>query len=392
MNLPRSLPNIDILSKLPSLEKLKTVDLKSFGYGLAGVCALYGLILLYVLLSSQSTIKTLENRLASQTALITTAKPHIPSAGEAQTQTIKNHLSDVMIEGLTEDSPSGPLPIVRTKDGLTSFRTYQMPFDLQKAGNKPLISFVVNDFGLSKETSMQALETLPPEVGFILSPYSTMPEEWIKLAREKGHEIWISTPIENQSLTNQNKDTGPATILNAASYTKNLSALHWVLSRGLGYIGVAAYTDKSVLDNEDLYKRYADEVYGRGLGYLELNPDADPFIGNQALSRNAPYIKSSLQVIHMTGDQSFAELESLAKKEQYAVAVIPNYPTTIKSLAAWIMKIGKIDYTIAPASAIYDVVAHNSPPANDDDMETLGDAHALQKEDLQAPDHNAVQR
>ncbi|MDH5723529.1 MAG: divergent polysaccharide deacetylase family protein, partial [Alphaproteobacteria bacterium] len=119
---------------------------------------------------------------------------------------------------------------------------------------------------------------------------------------------------------------------------------------------IASYSDPIMAQTDSALEAIISESYGRGLGYMDLNPDTPDFFEQMALKNNAPYIKADMELLYPGGDkQSFDVLESIAKEKGYAVATVPPFPNIIKHLAIWIEKVGKIDYTILPVSAIYDV-------------------------------------
>ncbi len=100
-------------------------------------------------------------------------------------------------------------------------------------------------------------------------------------------------------------------------------------------------------------------MYIRGLGFLELNPDAASFIETQAFTSGAPYIKVDMVLHRMHGEKnSFDTVEKIAQTNGHAVVLVPNHPAIIKHLAVWIMKVAEADYIIAPVSAIYDLPLH----------------------------------
>lgn len=337
------LPDLKV-SALP-LDKFKTIDLKSFSLGLVGIAAFYTLVFVYVVINSKTTIETLEKTLASHTVKI--------NAGDVAEQPAHESKKGIkLVEGLAETSAYGNLPIIRKSDGLTSFRAYQQPFEIAKL-NKPAIAFVVTDFGLSRENSDTSIQLLPPEVSFVLSPYSNLPQEWVKLALEEKHEVWMNLQTETRNLNVT--DTGSFTLLTSATYTGNQKILHWTMGRALGYVGMSSFTDDIILKDQTQFSKLADEIYTRGLGYLELNPTADKLVENAALSNNGPYVRADIQVTRMKGANSFEALEKIAQEKGYAVAVIPNYPENIKQLAQWCLKIAKNDYVLVPASAIFDL-------------------------------------
>ena len=115
------------------------------------------------------------------------------------------------------------------------------------------------------------------------------------------------------------------------------------------------FTDQSLLEINDHYKKLTLEIYGRGLAIFEANPNAPDLVEILAVTKAAPYIKADSELLRMKGKKSFDAIEALVKKEKQAIAIVPPYSTIIKDLALWIEKVGKIDYVIAPVSAIYDL-------------------------------------
>ncbi|PCI56782.1 MAG: hypothetical protein COB36_00445 [Alphaproteobacteria bacterium] len=329
---------------------IQRIDMMALAKGLITVTVIYSLLFLYVYLNSAGTIAKLESQVIVENVPIT----HVE---KSHTQITNVPASMSVIDGLHEVTDTGHLPIIRKEDNLTSFRAYQHPFTFKNIGNKPLISFIIMDYGLSKEQSLTALDLLPPEISFILSPYSSLPGEWMSMAQSKGHEVWLSLPIQNKKSHN----LGGNTVYHHSPLLEKKNNMHKSLVKTQGYIGIGSYTDDSTNSAKQHYIELAEDLYTRGLGILELNPNAPTFIEGKALSMGAPYIKADLEVFRIRGkENSFETLEAIAQEKGHAVAIIPNYPATIKNLAVWIMKVAQADYIIAPVSAIYDLPLHRS--------------------------------
>lgn len=340
--------------KAKSLPLLQQINITALIKGLITVTAIYTLLFLYVYLNSANTIAQLESQIIVENITVQHVKKHIEQPHN-QTENIATSMS--VIDGLHEVRNIGRLPIIRKEDNLTSFRAYQHPFTFKNIGNKPVISFIIIDYGLSKAQSLSALDILPPEVSFILSPYSSLPDEWMAMAQSKGHEVWLNLPIQNK----KPQDLGGNAIYHHSPSLEKKHNMHKSLAKTQGYIGIGSYTDDSINSEKQHYTELAEDLYRRGLGILELNPNAPTFIEGKALSMGAPYIKADLEVFKIKGkDNSFEALESIAKEKGHAIAIIPNYPTTIKNLAVWIMKVAQADYIIAPVSAIYDLPLHRA--------------------------------
>jgi len=113
------------------------------------------------------------------------------------------------IPGLFESIDVGLLPKIRDKDGITPFNAYKKPFTASP--DKPLLSFVIYNAGLSSQRTAELIELFPAEITFSFSPYSSDLQNIIAVARADGHEPWLSLPLEPKNYPL--KDPGPLTLL-----------------------------------------------------------------------------------------------------------------------------------------------------------------------------------
>ena len=328
---------------------LSGMDRKAFGVGMAGVLGLYALLWLYAVSFHGAALKSLESTLASQVVPVTMKEAATTEDDHAAKKEIP-----LLIEGVYQKTEAGNLPIVRESDGLTSFTAYKKPFSMTSAV-KPVLTIIISDFGLSKSSSEMAYDILPPEVTYSLSPYADMPGEWAKILRQSGREFWMNIPFENVS--ENPSDSGAYTIFTKSSYVKNQKAMHRALTQAQSYPGVSTSFAAGQKESHDIsqIKKAGEEIFGRGLGILELNPKPDPALSNLALSKNAPYIKADVELVFTPDNDPFAELEEILNSKGYAVAVVQNYPNNVKRLAEWLLKVAQPEYQLAPASAIYDL-------------------------------------
>ena len=326
------------------LSNVKIIDIKSLIIAFGCVAAIYASLFFYVRSNADNVMAKIESQLDTKTVAVTNNRKSLSAAHQSATHS----LSAPEIDSFYENNLLGLLPIIRPSDGMTSFEAFQKKMLLGDS-NKPLISFVIIDYGLSKEQSMLALDLLPSEVTFALSPYSILPNEWVIMAKNKGHEVWLNLPIQNDGAM----DIGDNTIFHHAPLIKKQKAMRKSLAKAQGYVGVSSFTDSSINKSKGHYFKIINELHDRGLAFLELNPKADKAIKQRSLYMNKPYIKADEKMIVTRGKDAFKELETTAKERGYAIAVIPNYPETIKNLAVWIMKVGQIDYSIVPVSAAY---------------------------------------
>ena len=329
------------------------IEPKSFATSLVGVVLFYTLISFYVSHNAAKTIESLNAKLPAETV-------HVEHIKKNKSQLDNDYPHDKkaeLIDGLSEEAQYGLIPKIRVADNLTSFRAYQTPFDFKNVANKPVIAFSLLDYGLSTKNSLLALEHLPAEVSFILSPDTKNPDKWVARAQQKGHEVWLYLPIQSKDANDQ----GTNTIFHHAPIVKKESALQKNLSKTLGYVGVATFADHTMDNEQGDYEGIIEQVFNRGLGILNLSEKSPKWISNKAFSKGAPYITTNIHALKMKGEkESYDSIEAYLQTKDVAVVKIPSYPKTITSLADWIEKIARADYAIAPVSAIYDLPLYRS--------------------------------
>lgn len=351
-HIPKTFPSIPKLDIGKAKDTIKHIDVKALARGLGVVIIIYALIHLFVWLKSDATIEYINSQMPNIHVEIT--KIDAPHSDQHNEQKIPK--DTFLVDGLSTDTLAGELPIIRQSDFLTSFRAYQTPFQFDKKNQKPVIAFIIKDYGLSVNSSSIATQKLPAEVSLMLSTYAKAPSRWVTRAHSKGHEVWITLPIQNNRQTDQGSDT----VFHHATLNEKQNTIYKTLTKTLGYVGIASSTDKTFESAKNDYSQLFDEIYNRGLGYLELNPNAPSTIKGKAISKGAPYIQADIEINRMKGQNSFDNLEEIAKNKGYALAVIPNHPVAIDNLTKWLEKVGKIDYQIAPVSAIYDIPAQKN--------------------------------
>lgn len=280
----------------------------------------------------------------------TPATPEIEQAAATDTQIITRDATPLV--GLYETTQWGRLPIIRKEDKLTPFQAYRRPFDREAAGNKPIISVAVYGLGLSDSATNAALR-LPPDISLILSPYMNTPELWTHEARERGHEIWLSLPLETKDYPLV--DPGPQTALIGAPEKENLGKLYWTMGRATAYAGFVTPPDSSFVKSEADMRPFLTRIYGRGLGFIDgsLLPPLIP--QTMARSMNGAYGTIDVWADHIVDEDSildaFTQAEKLAARQGYAAVIIRPFPLSYKLLTEWLATLPEKNIILAPLSA-----------------------------------------
>lgn len=283
----------------------------------------------------------------------TTTPPTTTPTETATIESMENSMAVAPAPGLVQNTENGPLPIVRDGDRLRPFDAYRRPFRPTASSTAPIISIVINDIGLSDALSTSAIDTLPADISFGITPYATDPNEWITRARAAGHEAWITLPVETADYPLS--DPGPQTLLIGAIEKQNINKLHWVLSRGTGYVGVLTGRNPAFIKSLNDMRPVLSDVYRRGLGFVDGDTSAGDVPRTMAVGLNAPYSNANAWIDNTQTpeaiNEALANLERIAANHGSAIGFADASPLTVKAIAEWAKTLQGKGLVLAPLSA-----------------------------------------
>lgn len=357
---------------------------RAFGQGLAIAALLYALVAAWIFFNAGKTAEEQLEKLASQTVIVEWKTPPAPdtemlvqgppnelaappeTAPEQQQpqqqeaapvpyapEILESGLAKAPLEGLYETTPLGQVPKVRATDGLTPFMAYRRPFDLQ-ASDAPLISLAITGLGLSDVATESAVRAMPADVSFIMSPYAAAPDFWINEARSRGHEVWLTVPMESKNYPEH--DPGPHTMLIGAPERENLAKMDWLLTRGAGYIGFVTSYQPEFMQSVNDMRPIVGNIYQRGLAFVDGS--AGPGITPQTMAAGmkAPYSTVDIWIdlpdaSPQAIEESLKRLEQIAQEKGVAVGVINALPVSYQKVLPWLESLSGKGLRLAPLSA-----------------------------------------
>lgn len=315
------------------------------------------LILGWMVLRWQDTARHLQEDIPAKTAPISEAPPVNTGTKELdealQSGRQITPLPPAPIEGLTEATPDGlMLPTTRISDDLSPFEAYKKPFT--RTPGKPVIAFVIVDYGLSDALAHSMIDNLPAEISFVLSPYAADPVKWGKAARAYGHEFWLGLPMQGKSFGAD--DTGPKTILKNATQEENRRRLFSTMSMVQGYAGLVSQEDHAFGAADADAATLMEQVFGRGLAFVESNPSVPAFGLGKALEYGYPYgqnnfwLDKDLRPAAIDHVLKAAALQATQKGK--AIVFLRPYPVSVKKMQEWISHAPDSGIDVAPLSAL----------------------------------------
>ena len=251
-------------------------------------------------------------------------------------------LATAPITGLYAPGPGGSLPIIAA-DGRTPAQAYSRPFH---TNGRPKIALVIGGLGLNARTTRQAIETLRPEVTLSFVVYAQDLQGWIDLARARGPEVLLETPME--PLDYPDNDPGPYTLIADSPAIETIKRLEWVMSRASGYYGLTNYLGARFLGNDAAYGAFISSVRARGLAFVD---DGGAARRGGGVSRASAERVIDRQLSGPAIEQQLQGLETGALQRGQALGSGFAYPVTLERVASWAAEVEQRGYQLAPVSA-----------------------------------------
>ncbi len=254
---------------------------------------------------------------------------------------------------LVEQSPQGPLPKVG-EDGRKSWQVYARPFKTRDA--RPRIAVIITGMGLSAAATEAAIKRLPGAVTLAFDPHAQGLDDWVFLARQAGHEVLLSLPMESAHFPAV--DAGPYALKSSLNPEENLRQMELVLSRMSGYVGVATAMGSKFTADEKALKPVLEAVKNRGLMLIDSATTPHTKAARMATEIGLPRAVSNLVLDENLSkaaiDGKLAELEAIVRERATAVAVASPNPATLERIAVWVASLADKNLVLVPVTAVAD--------------------------------------
>ena len=252
-------------------------------------------------------------------------------------------LAPAPLAGFFAPGPGGPLPII-AQDGRTPAQVYARPF---QANGRPKVALVIGGLGLNARATRQAIETLRPEITLSFVVYAEGLQDWIDMARARGHEVLLETPMEPENYPDN--DPGPYTLMTEGPPPETVKKLEWILSRATGYFGLTNYLGSRFLASDAAYDAFANALRSRGLAFVDDGAGATKAGG---LPRATAERVIDEKLAGPAIDQQLLALEAGAVQRGQALGSGFAYPVTLEKVALWANAVEQKGYQLTPVSAL----------------------------------------
>jgi hypothetical protein len=228
---------------------------------------------------------------------------------------------------------------------------YARPFE--PPAERPLIAVVVLGLGTSRAATNAALK-LPGAVTLGFSSFARRLQDWIDLARAAGHEVMLDLPME--PIKYPDIDPGPQALMTSLPEAENLDRLKWHLDRASGYFGVTNNMGSRFTSSAEDLEPVLSTLKLRGLMYLDSRTSRSHVAAKLASTIGLPLAVSDrfidAEASRAAIDTQLGEIENIARRTGFAVAIGQAFPVTIARLGAWLPTLEEKGLALAPVSAM----------------------------------------
>ncbi len=253
---------------------------------------------------------------------------------------------------LSENGPYGPLPHIAA-DGRLPWIANDARFDHRT--RIPRIAVLMVGLGFDARTTEDAIVKLPPEISLGFLPYTQNLERWTKLARDFGHEVLLSLPLDSGDPTTQ-QVLGPRMLSSKLSGAENIDRLRWLLAQARNYIGLVTWSGEAFLADSAAVRPVLQEISGRGLMLVDSRMAKPNVIQDMADGIGLPFAKSRGFIDEPRDaesvDANLLRLEEIAQKNNFAMAMAVAFPVSIERLANWSRTVTQRGFVLAPVTGV----------------------------------------
>ncbi|MHA1599130.1 MAG: divergent polysaccharide deacetylase family protein [Alphaproteobacteria bacterium] len=251
-------------------------------------------------------------------------------------------------------APVVPVPPVRA----TATETAALPawqlnaLAAPDTGDLPVIALVIDDMGVDVKRSNRISALAGPMTLSFLTYGNNLAAQTAR-AKANGHELMLHISMEPSS---DSVDPGPNVLLAELDEAELRRRLQWGFGRFDGYTGVNNHMGSKFTTNEVAMRVVLEEIGRRGLLFLDSRTSGRTVGGRLARSLGVPFAERNVFIDNdnevAAVNKQLAEVEALARKQGYAIAIGHPREATIRALGPWLTEVQSRGFRLVPLTTI----------------------------------------
>ena len=248
-------------------------------------------------------------------------------------------------EAEAEDDTSAA--IVPTIPVLSPLALNAAPVDVP--ADWPVIAIVIDDMGLDQRRSGRVL-ALPGPLTVSYLTYADDLNAQAQRAIDAGHEVMAHIPMEPVG----NADPGPGALMSGVSPADLREQLDKYLNGWTGYVGINNHMGSKLTSDRAAMDVVMMELKSRGLMWLDSRTDSGTVGETAAGAVGVPHLGRDVFLDNDDDEQAItaqlAKVESIARREGYAVAIGHPRDATVTALAKWMATLTDKGIALVPVT------------------------------------------
>lgn len=245
--------------------------------------------------------------------------------------------------------PPGAAPSPQGSE-LPAWRKFAVAPPANVDGRK-LIAIVIDDMGVDRKRSLRAA-ALPGPLTLSWLPYASDVEHQAEAARAAGHEILLHAPMQPQG----HENPGPNALLTDLSADEIRRRLVSDLALLPQAVGLNNHMGSLFTRDARAMTPVIDELKHRGLLFLDSRTTGSTVGIDLARTAAVPY---AVRDVFLDNDMTvaavraqLAEVEAIARRRGYAVAIGHPHDATLDALDPWLHSLAERGFVQVPISTI----------------------------------------
>jgi polysaccharide deacetylase 2 family uncharacterized protein YibQ len=212
-----------------------------------------------------------------------------------------------------------------------------------------VIAIILDDMGVDRKRSERAVMLSAPLTLSYL-PYARNLAAQTDAARLRGHELMVHLPMEPLA---KNENPGPRALLTELDDDELVRRLEWALSRFTGYVGVNNHMGSRLTGNSGAMALVMSRLKAHGLLFVDSLTSVRSVAADAARLARVPHAERHIFLDHVDRlDAIQGQLEMIARRQGFAVAIGHPRDATVQALDAWMAGARARGFVFVPISAI----------------------------------------
>jgi uncharacterized protein len=219
--------------------------------------------------------------------------------------------------------------------------------------NFPKIAIVIDDLGIDKARTARTVKLKGP-LTLSYMTYASGLARQTKAALDAGHELWMHIPMEPGS---PDIDPGPNVLLTGLPDEELRASVQWNLNQFSHPVGVNNHMGSRFTADLEGLRVVMQELKKRNLLFLDSVTSGRSVARQAAREIGVPFLGRNIFIDHLDEtdeiNKRLAEVERLAARSGYAIAIGHPREKTLRALGPWLNTVEAKGFRLVRLSTLF---------------------------------------